>query len=146
MPDSMTLDVAGTVEHRGGTVLLVLDRRLEGHDTFLAGSIDLDGGHSLPVRILTFDDVTVLHPTTRVTLASGAWSGRLHLRHGLRRRDFPNDLAAAARARGRALDTLDEAEARYAVTFLSEATTASIRTARIEAIINALPTLTGGPS
>ena len=39
----------------------------------------------------------------------------------------------------RALDALDNAELRYALTFLEEATTADIRQARISAIVAALP-------
>ena len=144
MPDPLILQVSGTAQQREGAWLLVLDERLEGHDTFLASSVEIDGGQRLAVRVLTFDDVTVLHPATAIALEPGTWSGQLHLRHGLRTPDFPADLAAAAQTHGRALDGLDEAEARYAVTFLSEATTAQIRSDRIEAIICALPIAPGG--
>ncbi|MGW8355534.1 hypothetical protein [Streptomyces wedmorensis] len=53
---------------RGRTVtavtgpLLVLDARLEGHATFLTGTLTLDG-HDIPVRITTLDDSTTLQPT-----------------------------------------------------------------------------------
>jgi hypothetical protein len=144
MPDPITLDVTGTVRTDDGPALLVLDERLDGHDTFLSGSLDLGIGDRLPVRILTFDDVTVLHPASTASLPGGAWAGRLHLRHGLRARSIPDDLAAAAIRRERRIDALDEAEARYAVTFLGEAASAPIRAARIDAIVNALPATAGG--
>jgi len=127
-----------------GPALLVLDERLNGHDTFLSGSLELGIGDRLPVKILTFDHVTVLHPASTASLPEGAWSGRLHLRHGLRARSIPDDLATAAIRRGRRIGALDEAEARYAVTFLGEAASAPIRAARIDVIVNALPAIAGG--
>lgn len=145
MPDPITIDVTGTIRDDGGSALLVLDERLDGHDTFLPGSLELGDGDRLPVKILTFDDVTVLHPASTASLPEGAWAGRLHLRHGLRARSVPDDLAAAATRRKRRIDALDEAEARYAITFLGEAANASIRAARIDVIVNALPALAGGP-
>jgi hypothetical protein len=144
MPDPITLDVTGTVTTGDGPALLVLDERLDGHDTFLSGSLELGTGNRLPVRILTFDDVTVLHPASTASLPEGAWAGRLHLRLGLRARSIPADLATAAIRRGRRIDALDEAEARYAVTFLGEAASAPVRAARIDVIVNALPALAGG--
>jgi hypothetical protein len=144
MPDPITINVTGTIRNDDGSPLLVLDERLDGHDTFLPGSLELGGG-LLPVKILTFDDVTVLHPASAASLPAGKWAGRLHLRHGLRARSVPDDLAAAATRRKRRIDVLDEAETRYAVTFLSEATNAAIRAARIDVIVNALPALAGGP-
>jgi hypothetical protein len=70
------------------------------------------------------------------------WTGVLHLPRGLRTRAVPADLAEAARRSGRDLDRLDATELRYALTFLGEATTTSIRSARIAAIVSALPPLT----
>jgi hypothetical protein len=80
-----------------------------------------------------------------VSLPPGLWAGRLHLRHGLRAHGVPDDLAAAATHRGRQIDALDEAEARYAVTFLGESANPPIRAARIDVIVNALPAIAGGP-
>lgn len=40
---------------------------------------------------------------------------------------------------GRSLATLDEAELRYVLTFLSESTTTAVRQARVAAIVSALP-------
>src|SRR5690606_29538426 len=119
---------------------LVLAERLGGHDTFLSGSLDMDGT-SIPVRIMTLDDVTVLHPTDSgaVPTLRARWSGTLHLPHGLRPQTAPRDLESAAEAEGRILAALDDAELRYALTFLSEATTPEIRGARIAAIVSALP-------
>ena len=58
----------------------------------------------------------------------------------------PADLVNAARADGRTLAHLDDAELRYALTFLAEATTGRIRQARIRVIIDALPEGDPGPS
>ncbi|GAA2507271.1 hypothetical protein [Streptomyces gobitricini] len=137
---TMTVRVDGTVSHSADGPLLVLSQRLDGHDTFLSGSLDI-GGSALPVRILTLDDVTVLRPAGSLpALAEGTrWQGTLHLPHGMRPRSVPPDLREAATQEGRSLDTLDEAELRYVLTFLSEATTTTIRQARIRAIVSALP-------
>ncbi|MFB7668415.1 hypothetical protein ACFC1R_31595 [Kitasatospora sp. NPDC056138] len=135
---SESLPVRGTTRHDEQGPLLVLDHRLDGHDTFLSGELDLGDGRA-PVRIISLDDVTVLRPMHRVAVPAPVWSGTLHLPHGLRPRTIPTDLAEAAQRHGRDLDALDQAETRYALTFLGEATTESIRTARIEAIVSALP-------
>ncbi len=61
------LAVHGRLEQREEKVLLVVDERLSGHDTFLSTTLRLDRPvhlPELPVRILTFDDVTVLAPST----------------------------------------------------------------------------------
>ncbi|MFI6575391.1 hypothetical protein ACIBFB_06290 [Nocardiopsis sp. NPDC050513] len=143
---SLTLTANGSIKHTADGPLFVLAERLEGHDTFLTGNLDLDGHKErLRVRILTFDDVTVLHPTSALPDALGErWSGTLRLPHGLRPRVVPRDLEAAAHARGRRLDALDTAETRYALTFLAEATTDQIRAARVDAIVQALPSRDGG--
>ncbi|WP_331732354.1 hypothetical protein OG592_41600 (plasmid) [Streptomyces avidinii] len=136
---------------RGRTVpattgpLLVLEDRLEGHDTFLTGTLTLSG-RDIPVRITTLDDSTTLQPTQPLSEdLPDQWSATLHLRHGQRPRDIPDDLRAAAHAASRNLDALDDAELRYALTFLGEATTDAIRTDRLIAIITGLPTLEGDP-
>jgi hypothetical protein len=144
MPEPTVLRVTGTLHQHGNRALLVLADRLEGYDTFLTGSLQLDSGLSMPVKILTLDDVTVLHPADTASLPTGPWSGRLRLGHGLRDRGFPADLTAAAAAANRALGALDDAETRYVVTFLSEAATDHIRTDRISVIVSALPALPGG--
>lgn len=59
--------------------------------------------------------------------------------HRGRSRAIPPDLQKAADTRGRRLNALDDAEIRYALTFLEEATTGAIRTSRIDAIVSALP-------
>ena len=140
---SVSLPVEGSVGSTPDGPLLVLTERLDGHDTFLSGSLDVDGVN-VPVRIMTLDDVTVLHPTESGTVKTlqARWSGTLHLPHGLRPQVIPDDLSSAAGAEGRVLAALDDAELRYALTFLSEATTPEIRTARIAAIVSALPART----
>lgn len=141
---ALNVPVEGTVTQSPEGPLLLLSQRLHGHDTFLTGSLDI-AETSVPVRILTLDDVTVLRPTASfLAPADGEhWHGKLHLPHGLRPRSIPPDLSTAADQEGRSLDKLDEAELRYVLTFLSEATTPSIRQARIGAVVSALPTTTG---
>jgi hypothetical protein len=145
MPSApLNVPVEGTVAHSPEGPLLRLSRRLDGHDTFLTGSLNI-ADSSVPVRILTLDDVTVLRPTNGfpASVDGERWHGRLHLPHGLRPRSVPPDLNAAADQERRSLDALDEAELRYVLTFLSEATTPDIRQARIEAVVSALPATTG---
>jgi hypothetical protein len=139
MPKPPALKVSGTIQDRDGVILLVLDSRLEGYDTFLAGHLDLEDGPSLPVRIITLDEMTVLRPAGPAVLRPGRWSGSLRLRHGHRPVAIPADLADSAAHQGRAIGALDEAATRYAVTFLGEAATPGIRAARVAAIVNALP-------
>jgi hypothetical protein len=142
------LPVSGTVAADSDGAMLVLSERLDGHDTFLTGQLELDDHTMVAVRILTLDDVTVLRyvdgsakpPLTAV------WAGVLHLPHGWRTRAVPDDLAVAASRAGRDLGALDEAELRYALTFLDEATTDPIRAARITAIVSAIPVVDGGPA
>ena len=137
-PTNETLSVSGAIRHDEEGLILVLDQHIEGHDTFLSGRLDL-GQELVPVRIISFDDVTVLRPTESVHVTAPYWTGVLHLPHGARPRRIPADLADAARGSERDLSALDTAELRYALTFLGEATTDTIRTARIEAIVSALP-------
>jgi hypothetical protein len=124
--------------------MLTLSQRLDGHDTFLRGKLQIAGTERLlAVRILTFDDVTVLrlleHPA--VPPPTGRWTGTLHLPHGWRTRSIPQDLLAAAICANRDLGALDTAELRYALTFLGESSTRGIREGRIAAILQALPQL-----
>ncbi|GAA3766771.1 hypothetical protein GCM10022225_61400 [Plantactinospora mayteni] len=132
--------VAGSVSHAEGTSQFVLAERLSGHDTFLTGVLQL-GDRRIAVRIITLDDVTVLRPVAPGTFTDlkATWAGLLHLPHGVRRRAIPADLTAAAHRHQRVLDHLDDAELRYALTFLEEATTNDIRQVRIAAIVAALP-------
>ncbi|MFD7443997.1 hypothetical protein [Streptomyces sp. NPDC059909] len=144
MPSTqVNIRVEGTVSHSSEGPQLVLSQRLDGQDTFLTGSLDI-GERTIPVRILTLDDVTVLRPSdSHLAPTEGErWHGTLHLPHGLRPRSVPPDLKAAADQEERYLDALDEAELRYVLTFLSEATTTTIRQARVQAIVSALPTTT----
>jgi hypothetical protein len=137
---SVKVAVRGTLIQGPDGPLLVLAQRLDGHDTFLKGSLEM-GGTMIPVRILTLDDVTVLRPTDHSAVASAEsrWEGTLHLPHGLRPRPVPPDLQETAASEGRSLEALDEAELRYVLTFLSESTTTAIRQARVKAIVSALP-------
>ncbi|MGW0731836.1 hypothetical protein [Streptomyces sp. NPDC002851] len=137
---SMNVSVHGTVAQGADGPMLVVSRRLDGHDTFLKGSLKV-GEATIPVRILTLDDVTVLRPADHAAILpiGTQWHGTLHLPHGLRPRTVPPDLEQRAELEGRSLETLDEAELRYVLTFLSESTTAAIRRARVEAIVSALP-------
>ncbi len=139
------LPVSGTVAADSDGTMLVLSQRLDGHDTFLTGQLELDDQTILGVRILTLDDVTVLRLTdeTAQPPLSVSWAGTLHLPHGWRPRTIPDDLTTAATEARRDLGALDSAELRYALTFLDEATTDEIRHGRVEVIVNALPVVDG---
>lgn len=139
---AQSLPVTGTATSDSCGTMLVLSKRLDGHDTFLTGQLQLGDAPPMNVRILTFDDVTVLRLFDRSTppLAK-RWTGILHLPHGWRTRSIPDDLATAATTAHRDLTALDEAELRYALTFLGEGSTDAVRQARIEAIVTALPRL-----
>ncbi|MEU6709647.1 hypothetical protein [Streptomyces wuyuanensis] len=137
-----SLPVCGRTVPAPTGLLLVLDARIEGHDSFLTGTLALDD-FDIPVRITTLDDITTLQPTQSVPGLPLRWAGILHLRHGQRPRNIPGDLTAAARAAARDLYALDDAEMRYALTFLGEATTPAIRRDRLHAIVHALPTTEG---
>lgn len=140
------ITVEGTVQTTDGRTLLILTARLEGHDTFLTGSLDL-GTEQITVRVMTFDDMTVLLPEhDSPWLPAAEWTGTLCLRHGRRHQHVPSDLAAAANEQGTLLSALDEPEMRYATTYLDEATTPQIRQARIAAILDPLPRLPGARS
>lgn len=135
-----SLPVTGTIATDSDGTMLILSERLDGHDTFLTGQLEITGYAALGVRIMTFDDVTVL----RIIDDSGPppwaeWSGILHLPHGWRERSIPDDLLTAAQLASRNVNALDPAELRYALTFLGEATTDTIRRGRIESIVSALP-------
>ncbi|MGH8885166.1 MAG: hypothetical protein ACRDYX_08345 [Egibacteraceae bacterium] len=137
-----SLRITWSVTHTENQSQLVLSERLDGHDTFLTGVLELDQ-RQITVRIITLDDVTVLRPTDPDAFKgmTSTQAGVLHLPHGARRRRVPPDLAAAAAKHQRALDYFDDAELRYALTFLEEATTTDIRRARIAAIVAALPAM-----
>jgi hypothetical protein len=143
MPATTTsIPVSGTVRHPDGAgdAQLVLTERIGGYDTFLSGVLDI-GAQRIRVWIISLDDVTVLRPVRGgdVTDLTPTWTGALHLPHGARPRAIPADLATTAGQRHAMLDTLDDAELRYALTFLGEATTTRIRQSRIDAIVSALP-------
>ncbi len=135
-----SLRVRGAVSRRGGAPLLVLNKRLDGHDTFLQADLALDpDGATLRVRVHTFDDVTVLHPTEDAEIAGDAWAGRLRLPRERRPRAVPPDLAAALAAAGASLDALDERERRHLLGYLADATDPAARRGRISTIVAALP-------
>ena len=139
-----SLSVRGTIALDSGGNMLVLSERLDGHDTFLTGRLEFGSGVLVRVRILTLDDVTVLRMLEpSPTALPESWTGILHLPRGWRRRSIPEDLFVAAERAHRDLAALDEAELRYALTFLGEASTDSIRRARIEVVVNALPRVDG---
>lgn len=139
------LPVAGTIATDSDGLMLVLSQRLDGFDTYLTGRLTLGVAPPVTVQILTLDDVTVLRllGDCPVELA-GTWTGLLYLPAGRHARSVPDDLATAARNARRDLAILDNAELRYALTYLAEASTDAIRRGRIEVILDALPLLDGG--
>ena len=140
MPETAhSLQVTGIVTADSHGPMLVLSERLDGHDTFLTGQLQIGDAQPMAVRILTFDDVTVLRLIDQSPPPRAPWTGILHLPHGWRPRSIPHDLAYAAAAARRDLGKLDEAELRYALTFLGEANSSAIRQARVNAIVGALP-------
>ncbi|MDT0615208.1 hypothetical protein [Streptomyces lancefieldiae] len=138
------LAVHGHLQQREGETLLVVDERLSGHDTFLSTTLHLEQPvhvPELPVRILTFDDGTVLSPLDPVLpqeRTGEEWSGTLLIPHGARPPAIPGDLAQAAAEAGVDTGGWSPAEARHLLTFLGEAGSASVRTERIGMIITAL--------
>ncbi|MEU2227038.1 hypothetical protein [Streptomyces sp. NPDC018347] len=142
------LAVHGRLERRAGTELFIVDERLSGHDTFLSTTLRLNRPvdlPELPVRILTFDDVTILAPLVSVlpqAQAGEEWSGTLLIPHGARPPTIPDDLAEAAAEAGVDTSGWSPAEARQLLTFLGEAVPGPVRAERIGLIIAAL----AGPS
>ncbi|MFD4123855.1 hypothetical protein ACFXKK_02980 [Streptomyces globisporus] len=138
------LAVHGHLRQRERKTLLVVDGRLSGHDTFLSTTLRLEQPVHVPelrVRILTFDDVTVLSPLDQVLpqeRAGGEWSGTLLIPHGARPPAIPEDLAQAAAEAGVDTGGWSPAEARHLLTFLGEAGSASVRAERIAMIITTL--------
>ncbi|MGW7304064.1 hypothetical protein ACWGI1_00620 [Streptomyces sp. NPDC054835] len=141
---TVQLGVRGRTKMSGEKVLLVLDEQLRGHDTFLTAILHLDQpvrADGLQVRILTFDDVTVLSPLQSTALPEEGekeWSGTLLLPHGLRPPRIPNDLAAAVAEAGIDPDAWSGPEARQLLAFLGEAGTGPLRAERISLIVQSL--------
>lgn len=135
------LPVTGTVVRDSDGVMLVLSERLDGHDTFLTGQLELNQQISVRVRILTLDDMTMLRLTDEMSMppATEVWTGVLHLPHGWRTGSIPEELTDAAALARRDLRALDSTELRYALTFLAEATTEQIGRGRINIVVSALP-------
>ncbi|MDX3370989.1 hypothetical protein PV387_34155 [Streptomyces sp. ME02-6987-2C] len=138
------LAVHGHLRQREGKTLLVVNGRLSGRDTFLSTTLRLEQPvrvRKVAVRILTFDDVTVLSPLDPVLpqeRAGEEWSGTLLIPHGARPPVIPEDLAQAAAGAGVDTGGWSPAEARHLLTFLSEAGSASVRAERIGMIVKAL--------
>lgn len=138
------LAVHGHLLQREGKTLLVVDERLSGHDTFLSTTLRLEQPvhvPELPVRILTFDDVTVLSPLDPVLpleRVGEEWSGTLLIPHGARPPAIPADLAQAVAKAGVDTSGWSPAESRHLLTFLGEAGAASVRVERIAMIITTL--------
>ncbi|MGW2046278.1 hypothetical protein ACWCPF_13995 [Streptomyces sp. NPDC001858] len=138
------LAVHGRLEPREEKVLLVVHERLSGFDTFLSATLRLDRPVALPqlpIRILTFDDVTVLSPLGPAlpqAQADEAWSGTLLIPHSSRPPTIPEDLAQAAAEAGVDTGGWTPTEARQLLTFLGEAGPGPVRTERISMIVATL--------
>jgi hypothetical protein len=124
----------------GAVVHLVCSTRLAGYDTFLSGLVTLAGGQEVKVRILTFDDVTVLLALQQLDgWADGqTWSGTLRLPRTARKPALPDDLAVALAAAGLEAGSCDPAELTHLLTWLTEAADARLRRQRLEVIVASL--------
>ncbi len=133
------LRVRGVVRRRNRTPLLVLDQRLDGHDTFLRAELALDpDGQRVRVRVHTFDDVTVLRPAGDSPVTGDTWAGRLWLPKKRRADAVPDDLALALAAAGTGLDDVDERERRHLLGYLADAADPALRRSRISTIVSGL--------
>jgi hypothetical protein len=134
----MSIAVSGWVRADPAGDLLIVDGYLRGRDTFLTGVLDLDTG-PVPVRILRFDDVTVLKPLTALPEPrADRWAGNLRLPHGQRPVRVPPELDAAVRAAGADLDHLAEPELRHMLTYVNEAADPVIRRQRVAVAVAGL--------
>jgi len=113
-----------------------LDQRINDYDTFLRAELTIED-LTIPVRIHTLDDLTVLVPSEAdaSVFRGGRFVGSLLVATGRREFKVPGDLAVAATARGLDIDLLDQSELRYALTFLGQASNLEIRNQRIDAIL-----------
>ncbi|MEU4229596.1 hypothetical protein AB0F17_35310 [Nonomuraea sp. NPDC026600] len=118
---------------------LVCAARLDGYDTFLSGELLLPDGRQVNVRILSFDDLTVLLPRQQVpNWADGqAWNGTLRLR-AARKAAVPDDVAEAMRAAGLVEAAYDPAELTHLLTWLAEAADPQLRRQRLTVIVASL--------
>lgn len=122
--------------------LLELDHRLEGIDTYLSGTLEIEGfDWQIPVRVLTFGQTTLLHPLEPLSLQlpAGTWqSAKLAVADLSGRHRIPADLETALRDAGHDPDLMHESERRYVVNFVGEARDPVIRRARIELALASL--------
>ncbi|MFI5804450.1 hypothetical protein [Streptomyces sp. NPDC051561] len=125
-------------------LLLVLDDRLTGRETFLSARLLLGTPPDLMtvrVRIFSFDDISMLAPLSGEQpdmRDSGRWSGTLLLPHGSRPPNVPADLAQAAETAGVDLSSWTGPDARQMLTFLGEAREKEVRDTRINMIVASL--------
>jgi hypothetical protein len=148
-----TVTVSGHVRHTGGPAAagaepaaaahdlhLVCATRLDGYDTFLSGDLTLNDGQQINVRILTFDDLTVLLPRQQLDgWADGQpWNGTLRLRPAAKKADVPDDVAEAMHAAGLDESSYDPGELTHLLTWLEEAADADLRRQRLALIVQSL--------
>lgn len=119
---------------------LVCTARLDGYDTFLSGDLTLPDGQQVNVRILTFDDLTLLLPRQQLPGWSDghAWSGTLRLRPPARKAAIPDDVAKAMRAAGLDESAYDPAELTHLLTWLDEAADPQLRQQRLAVVVTSL--------
>ncbi|MGW4412390.1 hypothetical protein ACWEJ6_50920 [Nonomuraea sp. NPDC004702] len=148
-----TITISGHVRHTGSPAAadtepaeaandlhLVCATRLDGYDTFLSGDLTLNNGQQINVRILTFDDLTVLLPRQHLDgWADGqAWNGTLRLRPAARKAEVPDDIAEAMHAAGLEESSYDPGELTHLLTWLDEAADADLRHQRLAVIVQSL--------
>jgi hypothetical protein len=117
----------------------VLDERLVGHDSYRVAELVLpDHPTVVRVRVLTLDDVTTVCPLAGEPSLPDRWEGRLILRSTERGRRMPPDLEGALAAAGLDPATLDAAQRRHLVGFVSEARPGPTRDARLAVAVAAV--------
>lgn len=143
--DGLDRAVTGHVHAGAGCLLVLLDQRLQGHDSFLHATLIIEPDRVIPARVLTLDARTVLRLAEPEAVAAGLRPGQsvvgtLRLGRPARPRPIPADLAAVLDREQLNLDALPAVERRHLLGFLAEATTPAVRQARIQAILGALRT------
>lgn len=125
--------------HDNGVRAYLLDERLTGRDSYRVAELVVAGGETIVrVRVLTLDDVTIVCPLPGEPSLPDHWEGRLVLRSRERGITMPSDLERALADAGLDPATLDAAQRRHLVGFVSEARPGPTRAARLAVAVAAV--------